>query len=124
MTTGVVAGLVQWFFAWRIKVLSRNKWIVSIILIFSIVQIRTSAHYTIVLWLTFATVGSIGTCIAVTRVPFSLEFYKFKQITIIWCIGAVVADVLITSTLVYYLKTRRSGIQYTDTLIKKITVSK
>ena len=47
--------------------------------------------------------GSIGTLIAVIKVPFSLEFYKFEQIIIVWCVGAVTADLLITTTLVYYL---------------------
>ena len=32
-----------------------------------------------------------------------LEFYKFEQIIIVWCVGAVTADLLITTTLVYYL---------------------
>ncbi|KAH9911779.1 uncharacterized protein BXZ73DRAFT_107828 [Epithele typhae] len=105
LTTGIVAGLVQWFFAWRIWILSGNKLIVGLITFFSIVQV----------------LGSIGTLIAVIRIPFSLDFYKFQPIVITWCIGAVTSDLLITTTLVYYLKVRKTGVAFTDTLIDKIS---
>ena len=41
--------------------------------------------------------------IAVIKIPFSLEFHKFQQIIIVWCVGALTADLLITSSLVYHL---------------------
>ena len=41
---GIVAGLVQVFFAWRIKVLTHNYWIVGIILFFTVVQVCRYLH--------------------------------------------------------------------------------
>ncbi|KAH9912338.1 uncharacterized protein BXZ73DRAFT_107474 [Epithele typhae] len=104
ITTGIAAMLVQWFFAWRIKVITRNMWIVGGIFFFSIIQI----------------LGAIGTTIAVSKVVYLTDYYKFQPIVIVWCIGAVTADVLITTTLVYFLHKRKSGIAGTDTIINNI----
>ncbi|KAH9912339.1 uncharacterized protein BXZ73DRAFT_107475 [Epithele typhae] len=104
ITTGVVAMLVQWFFAWRIKIITRSMWIFAAIIFFSLVQIS----------------GAVGATISVHKIPYSLDFYKFQNVIIVWCIGAVTADVLITTTLVYFLSKRKSGMETTDTLVDKI----
>ena len=53
--------------------------------------------------LTVCSVGGIGTSIAVTRVAYIPDFPKFRSIAILWIAGAVIADVMITTTLVLYL---------------------
>ena len=50
--------------------------------------------------------------IAVIKIPFSLEFHKFQQIIIVWCVGALTADLLITSSLVYHLVRLRLFLAY------------
>ncbi|KAH9915947.1 uncharacterized protein BXZ73DRAFT_106013 [Epithele typhae] len=103
--TGIVASLVQGFYAWRVHVIAQNRWIVGAICTLSFVQL----------------LGGIGTSIAATRVPYIPDFISFQSIAIVWLASAVVADVLITATLVYYLRSRRTGMEFTDTTIDKIT---
>ncbi len=47
--------------------------------------------------------GGIGTTIALWIVPEFTEFRKWKGIAIVWLGGAALADVVITSTLVWHL---------------------
>ncbi|KAH9915954.1 uncharacterized protein BXZ73DRAFT_106020 [Epithele typhae] len=103
--TGIVASLVQGFYAWRVHVIAQNRWIVGTICTLSFVQL----------------LGSIGTTVAATRVPYIPDFPKLQSIVIVWLTSAVMADLLITSTLVHYLRSRRTGMEFTDTTINKIT---
>ena len=48
-------------------------------------------------------VGGIGTAIAIHYVPIFIEFRKFKEVVIVWLIGAAVCDVAITIALSLYL---------------------
>lgn len=84
---GLIGGLVQSFYAWRIYALTKNLLVVSAILLFSLVGL----------------LGCIGTTIAVRIVPEFVYFRKFKVIAITWLSGAVCADVIITTALVLHL---------------------
>ncbi|KAH9910156.1 uncharacterized protein BXZ73DRAFT_83961 [Epithele typhae] len=103
--TATIAFLVQSFFAWRVKVLTKNKWIVGFIYTCAFVSF----------------LGGIGTTIAATIIPYIPDFHKFQSIINVWLASAVVADIAITTTLVFHLRKRKTGMKFTDTLINKIT---
>ncbi|KAI1797440.1 hypothetical protein LXA43DRAFT_1089306 [Ganoderma leucocontextum] len=102
--TAIISVLVQLFFAWRVKVLTSNRLLVSVIVVCSITQFC----------------GGTGTTIALWMVPEFTEFRKWKSIAIVWLGGAALADVLITTTLVWHLRKNRTGMPVTDDLVNKI----
>ncbi|KAH9921558.1 uncharacterized protein BXZ73DRAFT_104441 [Epithele typhae] len=100
-----IASLVQFFFGWRVLVLTKNVFLVSIIGLLSFVQLM----------------GGIGTAIAFVQIPYIPDFIKFRSIVIVWLVSAAICDILITGTLVYHLRRRKTGMKYTDSAINKIT---
>ncbi|GLB38356.1 hypothetical protein LshimejAT787_0502210 [Lyophyllum shimeji] len=62
----------------------------------------------------------IATAVAIGMVPMFLEFQKFKVVVIIWLVSASFADMIITSSLVIYLRRHRTGFKRTDTHIDRI----
>ncbi|KAI0771212.1 hypothetical protein BD413DRAFT_65230 [Trametes elegans] len=102
--TGLIAGLVQLFFAWRVKVLTSN-WIAVVLIAFSAV-----AQFC----------GGLGTSIAIGMVPEFTHFQQFQIIVIIWLAFSAVADTLITASLVWHLRTHKTGMPVTDDIINKI----
>ncbi|KAH9912352.1 uncharacterized protein BXZ73DRAFT_28578, partial [Epithele typhae] len=104
-TVAFIAFLVQGFFAWRVKVLTKNKWIVGLIYICAFTSF----------------LGAVGTSIGATKVPRIPDLRKLRTTIDVWLVTAVVADIAITSTLVFHLHKRKTGMRFTDTLINKIT---
>ncbi|KAI0337920.1 hypothetical protein BDW22DRAFT_834651 [Trametopsis cervina] len=102
--TAIIALVVQWFFAWRIKVLTTNYPTVVLIVICSFAQFC----------------GGIGTAIAVGIVPQFSSFQKFKVIVIIWLGFSALADALIMFGLVWHLRKNRTGFAKTDDTINRI----
>jgi len=102
--TGIIAGSVQLFFAWRVKKLTRNIWMTAFIVIFAVVDI----------------LAGIGTAIAVTMIPDYIHFQRFEVIVIIWLVSAILADIAITSCLVWNLAKRKTGFSATDDVVNKI----
>ncbi|KAM5538433.1 hypothetical protein V8D89_007766 [Ganoderma adspersum] len=102
--TAVIAALVQFFFAWRVKMLTSNRWIVGAIVLCAITQL----------------LGGLGVTIALGMVPQFYEFRKFRVIGIIWLVAAALADMLITAALVWHLRKHKTGMSVTDDLINKI----
>ncbi|KAH9912344.1 uncharacterized protein BXZ73DRAFT_82353 [Epithele typhae] len=98
ITVATVAILVQGFFAWRVKVLTKNNWIVGFIYICAFASF----------------LGGLGTTIGATKVTKMLELDKLRPITYVWLPMAATADIAITTTL-------EDGMRFTDTLINKIT---
>ena len=84
---GIIGGLAQLFFAWRIYVLTKNLLVVSAIVLLGGVSI----------------LSSVGTTIGVRVVPQFVHFQKFEVIAIIWLASAACADVIIATVLVLYL---------------------
>ncbi|KAH9912348.1 uncharacterized protein BXZ73DRAFT_82356 [Epithele typhae] len=105
VTVATVAFLVQGFFAWRVKVLTKSNWIVGLIYICAFTSF----------------LGGIGTSIGASKVPRIPDLHKLRTITYVWLPTAVIADIAITATLVFYLRKRKTGMRFTDTLINKIT---
>ncbi|KAM5546149.1 hypothetical protein V8D89_000275 [Ganoderma adspersum] len=103
-TTAVVASLVECFFAWRVKVLTSNKWIVGVIVLCSITQL----------------LGGIGGTITLTIEPSFAGVRRFRVIGIIWNTAGALADVIIAAALVWHLRDHKTGMTVTDSLINKI----
>ncbi|TFY63802.1 hypothetical protein EVJ58_g3034 [Rhodofomes roseus] len=101
---GIIAMIVQMFFAWRILRLTRNYIAVAVIVAASLV----------------GGLSGIGTAIAVAMRPAFAGFQHLKVIVILWLMGAAVCDVLITLALSWHLRQQRTGFSHTDTIISKI----
>ncbi|KAM5531004.1 hypothetical protein V8D89_015331 [Ganoderma adspersum] len=102
--TAIIAALVQLFFAWRVKVLTSNRLIVAVIVVCAIAQLC----------------GGLGCSIAIGIIPEFNQFRKFQVVGILWLVGAALADVLITTALVWHLRKHKTGILTTDDLVNKI----
>ncbi|KAH9952892.1 hypothetical protein BC827DRAFT_1159510 [Russula dissimulans] len=92
----VVSLTVQYFFAYRVWVLSNKKafWLCLLICAFSIVD---------------ATAAFIGGIYVHVRGRFS-SGWKLKVPLYVWLGGNAVSDILITTAMIYYLTIRRSNI--------------
>ncbi|KAF8645264.1 hypothetical protein AX16_008088 [Volvariella volvacea WC 439] len=102
--TGMIGGMVQGFFAWRVHVLTGNIFL----------------YVTILLCSAASFFMGIATAIAIGIVPQFVEFQKFQVVVIIWLVSASFADMLITATLVMHLRTHRTGFSKTDHHIDRI----
>ncbi|KAF8157232.1 hypothetical protein B0H34DRAFT_798528 [Crassisporium funariophilum] len=95
---------IQIFFAWRIKLLTKSNILACIIVIFSIVSCG----------------GGIWTTIRLVQVKLFSRKPELHTAALVWFLAAVVADVLITSVLVFSLSRRKTGFVATDDAISKI----
>ncbi|KAH7915956.1 hypothetical protein BJ138DRAFT_1076449, partial [Hygrophoropsis aurantiaca] len=119
--TGVIASMVQLFFAWRVKLVTQNNWAVAVIAGIAIIE----------------GLAGIGTAIACTIVTEYANFQKFEVIVILWLGCAALCDVIITCVLVWHLvrgpfltlgevlmypyqRTHKTGFSRTDDLVDKI----
>ncbi|KAK0439258.1 uncharacterized protein EV420DRAFT_1584566 [Desarmillaria tabescens] len=102
--TGIIAGMVQLFFAWRVKVLTNNLWLVTVVAACALA----------------GTGAAIATSFEVGRTPEFVEFRNFKVVVIIWLAAECLSDILISGILVWQLKRRKTGFQSTDELVDRI----
>ncbi|KAH7926920.1 hypothetical protein BV22DRAFT_1194012 [Leucogyrophana mollusca] len=102
--TGITAFVVQCFFAWRIRVLTGNTLLAIVIALLSSVQL----------------LASIGTMIGGIIVQQFAELDRVKQVSLLWLLGSVVTDAIITVALVWFLRNSRTGFAPTDNLTGKI----
>ncbi|THG96863.1 hypothetical protein EW026_g5047 [Hermanssonia centrifuga] len=102
--TAIIALLVQMFFAWRVKVLTGNWFVVGFIALCSICQ-----------WC-----GGLGTAIAVGMIPEFVHFQKFEVIVIIWLVFSALADTAITLALTWHLRKHKTGFTVTDDVVDRI----
>ncbi|KAK0447637.1 hypothetical protein EV421DRAFT_1889562 [Armillaria borealis] len=100
--TGIIAGMVQLFFAWRVKVLTNNLWLVAIVAVCALA----------------GTGAAIATSFEVGNTPEFVKFQDFKVVVIIWLAAECVSDILISGILVWQL--RKTGFQSTDELVDRI----
>ncbi|KAG6823253.1 hypothetical protein H0H92_010855, partial [Tricholoma furcatifolium] len=103
--TGMIGGLVQAFFAWRIKILTKNTFIALVVLLCAVLSFFMG----------------LATAIAVVKVPEFAQFKKFSVVVIIWMVASAVGDLIITYSLVSYLSRHRSSFAKTDTRINRIS---
>ncbi|KZP05241.1 hypothetical protein FIBSPDRAFT_1054207 [Athelia psychrophila] len=102
--TGIIAASVQFFFAWRVKVVTNSKIATAVVVLCSLISL----------------LSAIGTSIAVGLIPMFTEFVKFEVIVILWLVSAAVADICITISLCYHLQQRKTGFSATDDIVNKI----
>ncbi|KAG1870743.1 hypothetical protein DFJ58DRAFT_23271 [Suillus subalutaceus] len=102
--TGVISTLVQFFFAWRIRILTSNFWLVGIIVFLA------SAAF----------LCGIGTTIAINMVPVFTQFDRFEIVFVIGLASSTLDNLLITGLLVRSLREHKTGFMDTDHIIKKI----
>ncbi|KAK7055742.1 MFS domain-containing protein [Favolaschia claudopus] len=95
---------VQFFYSWRISVIMRNYIMPVLICLTSILS----------------AVGAIWTGIVVHTVKNYLRKPEVNNSALIWSVSAAGADVLITASLFWSLRTRRTGIRKTDDTINTI----
>ncbi|KIM89106.1 hypothetical protein PILCRDRAFT_212313 [Piloderma croceum F 1598] len=101
---GIISACVQFFFAWRIKILTKDLSAVILIVTCAIVNM----------------VAAIATSIAIGFIPIFIEAERFKVAVITWLVAAVVADVLISVSLTYHLQKHKSGFAVTDDVVNRI----
>ncbi|KAJ4491521.1 hypothetical protein C8J55DRAFT_557094 [Lentinula edodes] len=89
--TALIAGTVQLFFAWRVKVLTTNWWMVLIVVIASLTGL----------------IGGLITTYEVGVTPHFVNFRHFKWSVIMWLAGECFADLVITSVLVWHLESTK-----------------
>ena len=78
---------MQFFFAWRVKVITNSKIATAVVLISSLTSFCKYPHRywcAILADISPHLVGAIGTSIAVGKIPVFTEFVKFEVIVIIW----------------------------------------
>ncbi|KZP05237.1 hypothetical protein FIBSPDRAFT_1054203 [Athelia psychrophila] len=102
--TGIIASSVQFFFAWRIKVITNS----------------TLATIFVALGSLTGLLASIGTSVAIGIVPNFVDFIKFEVIVIVWLVAAVVTDVSIAIALTYYLKSKTGFSSASNDIVNKI----
>ncbi|KAF8905673.1 hypothetical protein CPB85DRAFT_1437212 [Mucidula mucida] len=102
--SGMISGMTQAFFGWRVKVLT-GSWA-----LFVVIELCSIAAFLM----------GIATAIACNIVNFFADFQKFRSIVIIWLAGATFGDILITSALVSHLRKHKTGFQHTDSHIDRI----
>lgn len=101
---GVIAMLVQSFYAWRIFKLTSNRWLVVVVLVPSVV----------------GGLSGIGTAIAVALRPQFSGLQRLKVIVLLWLGGAAMSDTCIAAILVWQLYRSRTGVHKTDTMISRV----
>jgi hypothetical protein len=101
---GILAFLVQIFFAWRIRIITRNPW----------------QYVPVVIFATLNLLGAIGTAIALIWVNTYARFGEFRPIATIWLVSSAIADLTITAVLSVHLRSRRTGVEKTTMLLHRI----
>ncbi|KAI0692564.1 hypothetical protein BC835DRAFT_47564 [Cytidiella melzeri] len=102
--TGIIAFMVQTFFAWRVKVLTGNWFLFAAIEACSFSQLC----------------GGIGVAVSVHFIPEFANFQKFTAAVIVWLAFSAMADVLIAVSLVLYLRNHKTGFSGSDDAIDRI----
>jgi len=101
--TGFVAGCIQGFFAWRIKLLIRSLgWI-----LFPVILASSAMSFVV----------GIATAVLMGMIPKS---GTFRIIFSIWLSSLSIADVVITASLVVFLRNHKTGYAKTDNQIDRI----
>jgi len=102
--TGITASLVQFFFAWRVMVLTHSWTLTGLVIVGSLA----------------GGAGAIATAFEVGMTPQFVHFQNFKGVVILWLAAESVTDIVITGTLVWYLRRHKTGFQHSDSTIDRI----
>ncbi|KAJ7288216.1 hypothetical protein C8J57DRAFT_1279429 [Mycena rebaudengoi] len=103
--TGLIAALVQFFFAWRVKILTNdNIWFCLAVSLFALMGL----------------VGGLATAVEAILTPNFVQFQKAKHFVILWLVSECIGDFLITAILVWHLRARKTGFKRTDVVVDRI----
>lgn len=102
--TVMISTVTQIFYAWRIARLTGRTWVGAIIVAAAFAQLG----------------AGIGGSIGFTVVKDFNLFPRFKTTVIVWLGLSAVTDVTITTLLVWYLRTHRTGFPTTDSVIARL----
>ncbi|KDR77234.1 hypothetical protein GALMADRAFT_139245 [Galerina marginata CBS 339.88] len=103
---GIVAFVVQAFYAYRVSILAQSKIVPSFIVLLAFVQLG----------------GAIATGVESKRAIFNSRFLgKASYITVgIWNGGSALCDVIIAICMIVYLSRRNTGMKQTNAILSKI----
>ncbi|KIJ50226.1 hypothetical protein M422DRAFT_27310, partial [Sphaerobolus stellatus SS14] len=107
LVTVLISVPVQLFFTWRIKGLTGSNVIPGLIVFFASCSFG----------------GGTATTISVSIIREFARFHQFDSAIIIWLASSSLADIIITSTLVWSLRSRKTGHSKTDDVVNRIIVS-
>ncbi|KAF8906678.1 hypothetical protein CPB85DRAFT_1313069 [Mucidula mucida] len=109
--SGIMAGMAQTFYAWRIYCLAQIIWVPLIIVLIMLVQVTVVFHFDILFFIRGAGV---------------FDLFKLSNETTIWLVGSAACDIIITISLVAILIRRKPtspgvlGVYSTANLINKL----
>ncbi|KAF7343446.1 MFS domain-containing protein [Mycena venus] len=95
---------VQFFYAWRIWIIMRNYFAPVLICMASLSSL----------------VGAVWTAIIVNQVKSYSNKAKVDHTALVWSCSAAVADIIITTSLIWSLRMKKTGIKRTDDVIDRI----
>ncbi|KIP05456.1 hypothetical protein PHLGIDRAFT_151161 [Phlebiopsis gigantea 11061_1 CR5-6] len=101
---GIISMMAQLFYAWRIYVLTKNYWVVAVVVLAS----------------TTSGLCAIGSAIAVSIKPSFADILQLDVIVIPWLVACTVCDVIIAIALSLFLSKHKTGFSQTDTVLNKI----
>ncbi|KIJ50246.1 hypothetical protein M422DRAFT_245493 [Sphaerobolus stellatus SS14] len=107
LVTVLISVPVQLFITWHIKVISGSNVIPGLIAFFAICSFG----------------GATATTISVSIIREFTRFPQFESATIIWLASSYLADIIITATLVWSLKSRKTGHSETGDIVNRIIAS-
>ncbi|KAG7449520.1 uncharacterized protein BT62DRAFT_917207 [Guyanagaster necrorhizus] len=102
--TGLISATVQLFFAWRVRVLTSNWYLATLVAALAVAGAG----------------GAVATTAKIRVIPAFTDFQEFQSVVIIWLVASCVADITITVLLVSYLQRHKTGFQGSDELVDRI----
>ncbi|KAK0200160.1 hypothetical protein DFS33DRAFT_1359319 [Desarmillaria ectypa] len=102
--SGLMASMVQCFFAWRVWALTRNPFYLGFVVLCAIAS----------------TAGGLGTGIYAGIIGDFSEFRKLKVVALIWLVSGALGDLAITLIVSNYLRKARGTFPTTDRLLTKL----
>ncbi|THH31585.1 hypothetical protein EUX98_g2623 [Antrodiella citrinella] len=100
----MISCLGQVFYAWRISILSRSYVVPSVIMVLSLMQFGTGLY-----------TGAYAHLIGVFS---EVQLHEYKT-TIVWLGGTAICDIIIATSMMYYLYKSKTGFKQTAALISK-----
>ncbi|KAJ3576375.1 hypothetical protein NP233_g460 [Leucocoprinus birnbaumii] len=124
VTIVAISTPIQLFFAWRIRLLTKQNIVAAVIAILSLVSLGETLSLAsliiIMLILDTWSAGGIWTTVLITIIKLFKRKPELHWPALMWFLSACLADIIITITLVINLSRRKTGFAATDDAISKI----
>ncbi|KAF4614430.1 hypothetical protein D9613_003522 [Agrocybe pediades] len=104
VVTVLLSTPVQYFIAWRIKIVSRSWIMPSIIIFFG----------------TCSFIGGVAVSVSAAIIRERIKLARVEPALIVWLASSATADVIITASLTWSLRKRRTGHKATDEQVARI----